>query len=67
MRIGDAMTESTDHIELRLMNLEQCISKNNVEMSERLTKLEVKINILAYLGMTMLATSIGILTIYFHL
>jgi hypothetical protein len=61
------MTEDTDHIEVRLMNLEQCISKNNVEMSERLTKLEVKINILAYLGMTMLATSIGILTIYFHL
>ena len=61
------MTEDTDHIELRLMNLEQCISKNNVEMSERLTKLEVKLNIIAYLGMTMLATSIGILTIYFHL
>ena len=61
------MTEDTDHIEVRLMNLEQCISKNNVEMSERLTKLEVKINIIAYLGMTLLATSIGILTIYLHL
>jgi hypothetical protein len=61
------MTEDTNNIELRLMNLEQCISKNNVEMSSRLTKLEVKLNIIAYLGMTLLATSIGILTIYLHL
>lgn len=46
----DKMGGKSDNMELRLMALEQAISKQNIEISERLSKLEVKINILSYVS-----------------
>ena len=44
------MNRSSSNIELRLIALEQAVSKQNTELSERLGKLEVKINILSYVS-----------------
>ena len=52
------MSKSSDNIELRLMALEQAISKQNTELSERLGKLEVKINILSYVSGALLASGL---------
>ena len=52
------MSKSSDNIELRLMALEQAISKQNTELSERLGKLEVKINILSYVSGVLLASGL---------
>lgn len=58
------MTEDTDHIELRLMNLEQCISQNNIKLSERITRMEVKINILTYVAGVVLVSTLGVVVSY---
>ena len=52
------MNKNSDNIELRLMALEQAISKQNTELSERLGKLEVKINILSYVSGVLLASGL---------
>ena len=54
------MTE-TANIEIRLMNLEQCVGKQNVDISQRIARLEVKINILTYVAGAVLVSILGMI------
>lgn len=57
------MTEKEEVLELRLMNLERAFNS----LSERITKLETKMSLLAFIGAAILTTSIStLITIFFR-
>ena len=60
---GEVMMER-NNLEIRMMNLEQCISQNNIKLSERITRMEVKINILTYVAGVVLVSTLGVVVSY---